>query len=70
MFIIPQLEVSGQRGLEVGGKLGVNGHDIAPLRQLSEGFQRWLDRNGTHKAGSMKGKIHRASLDTSDVLPH
>jgi hypothetical protein len=38
MFAIPQFKISGQRGLEVSGKLGVNGHNIAPLRQLNEDF--------------------------------
>jgi hypothetical protein len=36
--VIPQLEICGQWGLEISGKLGVNGHNIAPLRQLNEGF--------------------------------
>ena len=56
MSAVPQLEVGGQRGLEVRGELGVNGHDIAPLRQLGEGFQRWFDRNGTHKAAKHGGE--------------
>jgi hypothetical protein len=59
MTAIPQLEVGGQRGLEIRGELGVNGHDIAPLRQLSEDFQRWLNRNGTHNAAKHAREIQQ-----------